>query len=79
MLYFNHTKQKHTNETKGVLKMDRQAIRGTFEMLAQSQGFYGRLLRSIDSMEEEDREKVWSELESQNFKDAVDLIMYMES
>ena len=59
--------------------MDRQAIRGTFEMLAQSQGFYGRLLRSIDEMEEEDREKVWSELESQNFKDVVDLIMYMES
>ena len=58
--------------------MDRQAIRGIFEMLAQSQGFYGRLLRNIDEMDEEDREKVWSDLESQNFKDAVDLIMYIE-
>ena len=58
--------------------MDRQAIRGTFEMLAQSQGLYGRLLRNIDEMDEEDREKVWSDLESQNFKDAVDLIMYIE-
>lgn len=58
--------------------MDRQAIRGIFEMLAQSQGFYGRLLRSIDEMEEEDRDKVWSDLESQNFKDVVDLIMYIE-
>ena len=58
--------------------MDRQAIRGTFEMLAQSQGFYGRLLRNIDEMDEEDREKVWSDLESQNFKDSVDLIMYIE-
>ena len=47
-------------------------------MLAQSQGFYGRLLRNIDEMDEEDREKVWSDLESQNFKDAVDLIMYIE-
>ena len=58
--------------------MDRKAIRGTFEMLAQSQGFYGRLLRNIDEMDEEDREKVWSDLESQNFKDAVDLILYIE-
>lgn len=58
--------------------MDRQAIRGIFEMLAQSQGFYGRLLRDIDEMPEEDREKVWSDLESQNFKDAVDLILYIE-
>ena len=58
--------------------MDRQAIRGTFEMLAHSQGFYGRLLRNIDEMDEEDREKVWSDLESQNFKDAVDLILYIE-
>ena len=58
--------------------MDRQAIRGTFEMLAQSQGLYGRLLRNIDEMDEEDREKVWSDLESQNFKDAVDLILYIE-
>ena len=58
--------------------MDRQAIRGIFEMLAQSQGFYGRLLRNIDEMDEEDREKVWSDLESQNFKDAVDLILFIE-
>lgn len=58
--------------------MDRQAIRGTFEMLAQSQGLYGRLLRDIDEMPEEDRERFWSDLESQNFKDAVDLILYIE-
>lgn len=58
--------------------MDRQAIRDTFEMLAQSQGFYGRLLRNIDEMDKEDREKVWSDLESQNFKDVVDLILYIE-
>ena len=58
--------------------MDRQAIRGIFEMLAQSQGFYGRLLRDIDELPEEDREKVWSDLESQNFKDTVDLILYIE-
>lgn len=58
--------------------MDREEMRQVFEDLSMSQGLYGRLLRSIDEMYEEDREKVWSDLESQNFKDAVDLIMYIE-
>ena len=58
--------------------MDREEMRQVFEDLAMSQGLYGRLLRSIDEMYEEDREKVWSDLESQNFKDAVDLILYIE-
>lgn len=59
--------------------MDRQEIRGAFEMLAQSQGFYGRLLRDIDSLDVKDSEKIWADLESHNFKDTVDLILYMES
>ena len=58
--------------------MNREEMRQVFEDLAMSQGLYGRLLRDIDEMDEEDREKVWSDLESQNFKDAVDLIMYIE-
>ena len=58
--------------------MNREEMRQVFEDLAMSQGLYGRLLRSIDEMYEEDREKVWSDLESQNFKDAVDLILYIE-
>lgn len=59
--------------------MDRQEIRSTFEMLACSQGFYGRLLRDIDSSPEDVQEEIWSELEEQNFKDSVDLILYIES
>lgn len=58
--------------------MDKEEMRQVFEDLAMSQGLYGRLLRSIDEMYEEDRENVWSDLESQNFKDAVDLILYIE-
>ena len=58
--------------------MNREEMRQVFEDLAMSQGLYGRLLRSIDEMYEEDREKVWSDLESQNFKDAVDLILFIE-
>ena len=58
--------------------MNREEMRQVFEDLSMSQGLYGRLLRSIDEMYEEDREKVWSDLESQNFKDAVDLILFIE-
>ena len=49
--------------------------------LASSQGFYGRLLASMETMEEmfpQDYEKVVEELESQNFENAVDLVMYFE-
>ena len=59
--------------------MDRQEIRKVFEMLACSQGFYGRLLRSIDEADEETREEFWKDLEEQNFKDAVDVVLYLES
>lgn len=58
--------------------MDRDKIRQVFEDLAMSQGFYGRLLGSIDSMSEEDREEYWQHLESQCFKDSLDLILYIE-
>lgn len=47
-------------------------------MLAQSQGFYGRLYRDIMDADEEDRECFLSELESQNFSNELDLIYYFE-
>ena len=50
-------------------------------LLASSQGFYGRLLASMETMEEmfpQDYEEVVKELESQNFENAVDLVMYFE-
>ena len=46
--------------------------------LAYSQGFYGRLLDQIDSVDEETREAFLSDLESRNFRDAVDLVMWIE-
>lgn len=42
-----------------------------------SQGFYGRLLRDMEA-NEEFAEDVLSELEAQNFGDAVDLVLYIE-
>lgn len=58
--------------------MKRTEIEKIMRSLAMSQGFYGRLLRDIYSLSEDEQENVWSELESQNFKDAVDLVMYIE-
>lgn len=58
--------------------MNREEIREVFKQLAMSQGFYGRLLRQIDEADEEARENFWKDLEDQNFKDSVDLILYIE-
>ena len=46
--------------------------------LAQSQGFYGRLLRDIENMSDGEFAYFKEVLEEQNFKDAVDLIIYLE-
>lgn len=59
--------------------MDRNEIRNTIETLAKSQGFYGRVLNAIDEAEPERQEKIWDELEAQNFTNSVDLVMYFES
>ncbi len=58
--------------------MNREQILSTFRSLAMSQGFYGRLLEQIDSVDEETRDNFLSHLESMNFGDPVDLVMYIE-
>ena len=58
--------------------MKRTEIERIMRSLAMSQGLYGRILDNIYSLSEEEQESVWSELESQNFNDAVDLVMYIE-
>ena len=61
--------------------MKMKEIKETIKSLASSHGFYCRLLASIETMEEmfpQDYEKLAEELESQNFQNAVDLIMYIE-
>ena len=62
--------------------MKRDEILGVFAELAQSQGFYGRLLRNIEELQECDPdmyEEFMTELEEQNFHDALDLILYIET
>ena len=58
--------------------MNREQILDTFRDLAKSQGFYGRLLANISLLDEETRDAFLSDLENQNFSDAVDLVMYLE-
>lgn len=53
--------------------MDRNKIMETIQDLAKSQGFYGRLLRNITL-----DPTILDTLEQQNFKDSLDLILFLE-
>lgn len=52
------------------------------EMLSHSQGFYGRLLRSIFELKQENEaeyNELKNYLESQNFSDSIDVVLFFES
>ncbi len=52
--------------------MNKQEILSAIESLAQSQGFYGRILEDLN-------DKALDYLEKQNFTDVVDLVLFLES
>lgn len=56
--------------------MSRYQIKSTLENLANSQGFYGRLLYKIESSPYS--EEIWAQLENANFHDEIDLILFFE-
>lgn len=58
--------------------MKEKEILEIFRQLARSQGMYGRLLASIEDMPEDNYRELFDILEAQNFKDPVDLILYVE-
>lgn len=61
--------------------MKMKDILNAIKELANSQGFYGRLLRDLTELQQNDLESynnIKEELESQNFHDTLDLIMYLE-
>lgn len=61
--------------------MKEREILDTFERLSHSQGLYGRILRDLEETKKSDPEayqETMELLEAQNFKDSVDLIMYIE-
>ena len=46
--------------------------------LAQSRGFFGRILEAIDSLDEDEREEYFTVLEEQSFSGPVDLALFIE-
>lgn len=58
--------------------MNRQEILNAVKSLAMSQGFYGRLYNALTNGIEE-AEAVLQEMVDQNFKDSVDMVMWLES
>lgn len=46
--------------------------------LSMSQGFYGRLLRDIQSLDEDSLVEFKEVLEAQNFKEPLDVVFYFE-
>lgn len=56
--------------------MKRNEILANIRILANSQGFYGRLYRDI--MEADNKEEILEYLENQNFGDVVSMIMFFE-
>lgn len=61
--------------------MNRAEILSAIEMLAKSQGFYGRLLNNLKITKRDDPEiyeQIMTDLENQNFASVVDLVFYFE-
>lgn len=51
----------------------------TIRTLAHSQGFYGRLLAQIESLDKDSLAEFTSVMDSQNFKDSVDVVLFFET
>jgi len=58
--------------------MNREQIMNAIRNLAQSQGSYGRMLESIENADPDAQDKIFAVLETQNFGDAVDLVLFLE-
>ena len=58
--------------------MTKQDIKENIAMLAQSQGFYGRLLNQIED-DEAVLDNLYEQSVQEGWKDAVDIVMSIES
>ena len=47
--------------------------------LMNSQGFYGRLYRTVNSLSDDGYETLYEQLEQQTFNDSVDVVLWLES
>lgn len=59
--------------------MNRYQIEDLMKSLAMSQGLYGRMLNEIYSAPEDEQERFWENMEAQNFGDALDVVLFLES
>ena len=59
-------------------KLTQKEVRSWLEMLAQSQGFYGRLLRDFNNAEPYVRRNFMSALRENKVQDSLDFVMYIE-
>lgn len=46
--------------------------------LMNSQGFYSRLYKAVNEMDDNNYAALYNQLENQNFKDCVDVILWLE-
>lgn len=61
--------------------MNREQIREVIRSLAKSQGLYGRLDNYLDDLQQgypDEYNTLMLKMEKENFKDAVDLVLYVE-
>lgn len=58
--------------------MKKDKIKQCIHSLAQSQGCWGRLLREVAELPQNEQDNYWQSLEDMNFKDSLDLILCLE-
>lgn len=46
--------------------------------LMNSQGFYSRLYRAVNELDDEGYENLFAQLENQNFNDTLDVVFWLE-
>ncbi len=46
--------------------------------LMNSQGFYSRLFRAVNELDDEGYESLFAQLENQNFNDTLDVVFWLE-
>ena len=73
-----HQKNKPDCITQNTIIMNKEQILNSIKTMAASQGFYGRLYERLTDGSDEANESM-DMLESQNFKDIVDLVLFIES
>lgn len=62
----------------GRIVFDFDDVINVLAKLSNSQGFYGRLLRDISEMDDDEFEELEHIIESQNFTSVLDVVMFFE-